>query len=187
MSRSPAHHAVEHQDLPQLRDLLGAGHDVEDDADDRWALLRHATDAEHDRHPSGEPCTPTSPRSCSPAAPIRYARAPEACPPSSRPNSADTRWPPRSCKPGSSKAETGHTMNSPIQRPASASMTSRIIGLATQPQAPLIRAPSMPQINWQGTLAKKVSPGQRLCWTHCTDFASRGSRIRVTDPQPGQL
>ena len=50
MSWSPAHHAVEHEDLPQLRDLLDAGADVEDDNGDGWTLLRHAIDVEHDGH-----------------------------------------------------------------------------------------------------------------------------------------
>jgi hypothetical protein len=47
---SPAHLAVEHQDLPRLRDLLDAGHDVEDDNGDGWTLLRHAIDVEYDGH-----------------------------------------------------------------------------------------------------------------------------------------
>jgi uncharacterized protein len=47
---SPAHLAVEHEDLPGLRDLLDAGHDVEDDNGDGWTLLRHAIDAEYDIH-----------------------------------------------------------------------------------------------------------------------------------------
>jgi uncharacterized protein len=56
MSWSPAHHAVEHEDLPELRDLLDAGHDVEDDNGDGWTLLRHAIDVEHDGHvQTGEP------------------------------------------------------------------------------------------------------------------------------------
>ncbi len=49
-SWSPAHLAVEHEDLPRLRDLLDAGHDVEDDNGDGWTLLRHAIDVEHDGH-----------------------------------------------------------------------------------------------------------------------------------------
>jgi len=50
MSWSPAHHAVEQEDLPRLRDLLDAGADVEDDNGDGWTLLRHAIDVEHDGH-----------------------------------------------------------------------------------------------------------------------------------------
>lgn len=53
---SEAHQAVEHHDLPRLRDLLDAGHDVEDDRGDGWTLLRHAIDVEHDSHvQTGEP------------------------------------------------------------------------------------------------------------------------------------
>jgi len=56
MSWSPAHHAVEHENLPQLRDLLDAGHDVENDDGDGWTLLRHAIDVEYDGHiQTGEP------------------------------------------------------------------------------------------------------------------------------------
>jgi hypothetical protein len=47
---SPAHIAVEQEDLPQLRDLLDAGHDIEDDDGDGWTLLRHAIDTEYDGH-----------------------------------------------------------------------------------------------------------------------------------------
>ena len=50
MTWSPAHLAVEQQDLPRLSDLLDAGHDVEDDDGHGWTLLRHAIDAEHDGH-----------------------------------------------------------------------------------------------------------------------------------------
>jgi uncharacterized protein len=50
MSWSPAHLAVEHENLPRLRDLLDAGHDVEDDDGDGWTLLRHAIDAQYDGH-----------------------------------------------------------------------------------------------------------------------------------------
>jgi uncharacterized protein len=39
---TPAHQAVEQQDLARLRDLLDAGHDIEDDNGDGWTLLRHA-------------------------------------------------------------------------------------------------------------------------------------------------
>jgi len=47
---SEAHNAVELEDLPRLRDLLDAGHDVEDDNGDWWTLLRHAIDVEHEGH-----------------------------------------------------------------------------------------------------------------------------------------
>ena len=50
MSWSLAHDAVEHEDLPRLRDLLDAGNDVEDDSGDGWTLLRHAIDVEYDGH-----------------------------------------------------------------------------------------------------------------------------------------
>ena len=50
MTWSPAHLAVEQQDLPRLRDLLDGGHDVEDDDGHGWTLLRHAIDVEHDSH-----------------------------------------------------------------------------------------------------------------------------------------
>jgi uncharacterized protein len=50
MTITPAHLAVEHEDLPRLRDLLDAGHDIEDDNGDGWTLLRHAIDVEHDGH-----------------------------------------------------------------------------------------------------------------------------------------
>jgi hypothetical protein len=50
MMWSPAHTAVEQEDLPRLRDLLDAGHDVEDDDGHGWTLLRHAIDVEHDGH-----------------------------------------------------------------------------------------------------------------------------------------
>jgi hypothetical protein len=53
---SAAHRAVKHGDLPGLRDLLDAGHDVEDDNGDGWTLLRHAIEAEHDIHTrTGQP------------------------------------------------------------------------------------------------------------------------------------
>lgn len=56
MTISPAHLAVEHEDLPRLRDLLDAGHDVEDDNGDGWTLLRHAIDVEYDGHvQTGQP------------------------------------------------------------------------------------------------------------------------------------
>jgi hypothetical protein len=47
---SPAHQAVEMEDLPGLRDLLDAGHDVEDDDGSGWTLLRHAVDVDIDGH-----------------------------------------------------------------------------------------------------------------------------------------
>ena len=50
MTWSPAHLAVEQEDLPRLRDLLDAGHEVEDDDGHGWTLLRHAIDVEHDGH-----------------------------------------------------------------------------------------------------------------------------------------
>jgi len=50
MSWSLTHLAVEQEDLARLRDLLDAGHDVEDDHDHGWTLLRHAVDVEHDSH-----------------------------------------------------------------------------------------------------------------------------------------
>lgn len=50
MTWSPAHQAVEMEDLPKLRDLLDAGHDVEDDDGCGWTLLRHAIDIEIDGH-----------------------------------------------------------------------------------------------------------------------------------------
>jgi uncharacterized protein len=50
MTWSPAHIAVEQQDLQRLRDLLDTGHDVEDDDGHGWTLLRHAIDVEHDSH-----------------------------------------------------------------------------------------------------------------------------------------
>ncbi|MEW1660120.1 MULTISPECIES: ankyrin repeat domain-containing protein [unclassified Streptomyces] len=56
MSWSPGHFAVEHEDLPKLRELLDGGYDVEDDNGDGWTLLRHAIDIEVDGHiQSGEP------------------------------------------------------------------------------------------------------------------------------------
>jgi hypothetical protein len=55
---TPAHQAVEEQDLLLLRDLLDAGHDIEDDNGDGWTLLRHAIAVEQDRHrQTGEPGT----------------------------------------------------------------------------------------------------------------------------------
>jgi uncharacterized protein len=50
VSWGPAHDAVELEDLPALRNLLDAGHDVEGDVGDGWTLLRHAIDTEVDGH-----------------------------------------------------------------------------------------------------------------------------------------
>ena len=50
MTITPAHQEVEDEDLPRLRDLLDAGHDIENDNGDGWTLLRHAIDVEHDGH-----------------------------------------------------------------------------------------------------------------------------------------
>jgi hypothetical protein len=50
MAWTPARNAVELEDLPRLRDLLNAGHDVEDDDGNEWTLLRHALDVEYDGH-----------------------------------------------------------------------------------------------------------------------------------------
>ena len=55
MDWSPAHQAVEMEDLPKLRDLLDAGHDVEDDDGSGRTLLRHAIDIEIDSHDQGRP------------------------------------------------------------------------------------------------------------------------------------
>jgi len=56
LRHTPAHQAVELEDLPRLRDLLNDGHDVEDDNDDGWTLLRHAINVEHGGHvQAGEP------------------------------------------------------------------------------------------------------------------------------------
>jgi hypothetical protein len=48
MAWSPAHDAVEVENVALLRDLLNRGADVEDDSGDGWTLLRHAIDAEVD-------------------------------------------------------------------------------------------------------------------------------------------
>jgi uncharacterized protein len=50
MTWPPAHLAVEQEDLPRLRDLVDAWHEVEDDDGNGWTLLRHAIDIEHDGH-----------------------------------------------------------------------------------------------------------------------------------------
>ncbi|GLW24134.1 ankyrin repeat domain-containing protein [Microbispora triticiradicis] len=56
MEWSRAHHAVEHEDLPALRDLLDDGHDVQDSDMHGWSLLHHAIDVEIDGHQqTGEP------------------------------------------------------------------------------------------------------------------------------------
>jgi hypothetical protein len=53
---SPAHQAVADHDHDRLRDLLDAGHDIEDDNGDGWTLLRRAIHTESDRHArTGEP------------------------------------------------------------------------------------------------------------------------------------
>ncbi|GIH01396.1 hypothetical protein [Plantactinospora mayteni] len=53
---TPTHQAVEEQNFILLRDLLDAGHDVEDDNGDGWTLLRHAIAVEEDHHRrTGEP------------------------------------------------------------------------------------------------------------------------------------
>lgn len=53
---SPAHQAVAEHDLARLRDLLDAGHDIEDDSGDGWTLLRRAIHAEAARLPgAGDP------------------------------------------------------------------------------------------------------------------------------------
>lgn len=43
--RRHRHHRPAH-----LRDLLDAGHDIEDNNGDGWTLLRHAIDSEYDAH-----------------------------------------------------------------------------------------------------------------------------------------
>ncbi|GII55529.1 hypothetical protein Pth03_39180 [Planotetraspora thailandica] len=56
MEWSPAHLAVEHEDLPTLRDLLNNGHDVQDADTSGLTLLHHAIDGEIDgHHQTGEP------------------------------------------------------------------------------------------------------------------------------------
>jgi hypothetical protein len=60
LSWSPCHQAVEHEDLPQLRDLLNAGHDIEDDNGDGRSLLHYAIDVEYGSHiQTGEPLRAT--------------------------------------------------------------------------------------------------------------------------------
>ncbi|MFI5898529.1 ankyrin repeat domain-containing protein [Actinoplanes sp. NPDC051513] len=55
-SITPAHQAVEEQNLVLLRDLIDAGHDIEDHDGDGWTLLRHAVAVEQDHHrQTGEP------------------------------------------------------------------------------------------------------------------------------------
>lgn len=53
MTWSPAHNAVEMEDLPRLRELLDAGHDVEDPDGCGTTLLSHAVDIEHDAYVQG--------------------------------------------------------------------------------------------------------------------------------------
>ncbi|MFC5831201.1 ankyrin repeat domain-containing protein [Nonomuraea insulae] len=56
MTQSPAHLAVEFEDLPTLRELLDNGHSVEDPDEHGWTLLHHAIDVEIDGHvQTGEP------------------------------------------------------------------------------------------------------------------------------------
>ena len=45
---TPAHYAVEMEDLPRLRELLDAGADVEDPNQQGMTLLHHAVDIEGD-------------------------------------------------------------------------------------------------------------------------------------------
>ncbi|MDI6105598.1 ankyrin repeat domain-containing protein [Actinoplanes sp. NEAU-A12] len=45
---TPAHHAVEMEDLPRLRELLDAGADVDDPNAQGMTLLHHAVDVEGD-------------------------------------------------------------------------------------------------------------------------------------------
>jgi len=45
---TPAHYAVENQDLPRLRELLDAGADVEDPNPQGMTLLHHSVDIEGD-------------------------------------------------------------------------------------------------------------------------------------------
>jgi len=47
---SPAHQAIEEHDLAQLRELLDAGSDAEDETQDGLTLLRHAVHREHTAH-----------------------------------------------------------------------------------------------------------------------------------------
>jgi uncharacterized protein len=47
---SPGHQAIEQHDLPQLRKLLDAGNDTEDETQDGLTLLRHAIHREHTAH-----------------------------------------------------------------------------------------------------------------------------------------
>lgn len=50
ISITPTHQAVEERNLTLLRDLLDAGHDIEDDNGDGWTLLRHAIAVEQNHH-----------------------------------------------------------------------------------------------------------------------------------------
>jgi transcriptional regulator with XRE-family HTH domain len=47
---SPAHQAIEQHDLAQLRELLDAGSDAEDETQDGLTLLRHSVHREHTAH-----------------------------------------------------------------------------------------------------------------------------------------
>src|SRR5690242_14486501 len=48
MPDTPAHAAVELEDLPRLRQLLDDGADIQDPTGDGWTLLHHAIDIEID-------------------------------------------------------------------------------------------------------------------------------------------
>lgn len=53
---TPAHLAVEHEDLPKLRDLLDSGSDIEDADEHGFTLLLHAIDVERDgANQTGDP------------------------------------------------------------------------------------------------------------------------------------
>ncbi|WP_200209601.1 ankyrin repeat domain-containing protein [Micromonospora coerulea] len=53
---TPAHLAVEHEDLPKLRELLDAGADIENPDEQGFTLLLHAIDIERDgANQTGEP------------------------------------------------------------------------------------------------------------------------------------
>jgi uncharacterized protein len=94
MTWSPAHSAVEMEDLPKLRDLLGAGHDVEDDDGSGWTLLLHAIDIEVDSHDQGRLLHVDVTAFLLARGPTRCASA-TAFPQSRRPRRAGTGWPPR--------------------------------------------------------------------------------------------
>ncbi|HEY9439449.1 MAG TPA: ankyrin repeat domain-containing protein [Streptomyces sp.] len=55
---TPAHLAVEHEDLEALRRLLDSGADIQDPGEDGFTLLHHAIDIEADgATQTGEPLT----------------------------------------------------------------------------------------------------------------------------------